>query len=299
MPTRRLSRAIAAIALACSAAVGAPAAGASSPLPNDPNANGRLGFCDQHGNPITHGSVNDEPFVWLAVSSKAAAAPYNKDGKSATMFAYQPRPDVPPGDWSGEFMTATSRYTDANHPMAAGTAGDPSLATFDSDFPLMVNGLVVLRLYLSAPDTQPLTRQYSTATVQVKGSTWTLVDGGNVPCNTGTATSIESIYLSPSDITAPPSSPKTSTPTGAGASSSGSGAGSTSVEPSSRGSSTSSSSGAGAKTASNSDQGNGTLAWWCAAAVLALGGGSAVWYARRRRVIGADADHDAPDDGQQ
>ena len=134
---------------------GAPAAFAGSGVPyTDPAVVGSIGLCNKAGQQITHGSITTTPFVWRAVSSQAAQAPYNAAGRTATFYAFQPRQDVAPGQWSGEALTASSRYTNSAHPMAAATGRDDSLKDFISDFPPSWDGLIELRIYLGAPNAQ-------------------------------------------------------------------------------------------------------------------------------------------------
>ncbi len=81
------------------------------------------------------GAHDQRPFVWRAVSSTAAPAPYDKAGRTATLFAYQPRPQVDAAEWSGDLLTASARYTDVAHPMAAATALDEPLKDFRLNTP--------------------------------------------------------------------------------------------------------------------------------------------------------------------
>jgi hypothetical protein len=184
---------VAASALSVTSAATAHAAGA---VPwTDSSVTGFLGLCDSHGHPVTSGSVDSAPFVTRAVSSVAAPSPYGEPGRTAALYAFQPRQDLAPGEWSGDMLTASTRYTNPSHPMAEATGGDLSLADFDSEFPPSWDGLVQLRLYLGAPGQPPQTISYASTTIKVTGSTWTVVSGGNVSCTSGQATSIESLLL--------------------------------------------------------------------------------------------------------
>jgi hypothetical protein len=175
---------------------GMSAAQAAGSVPwTDTAVTGYLGLCDSSGHPVDSGSLNAAPFVARAVSSVAAPSPYGQSGRTATLYAFQPRQDTAPGQWSGDMLTASTRYSNPAHPTAAATGGDLSLAGFISEFPPVWDGLVQLRLYLGAPSQPPQTLSYASTTIKVTGSTWSVVSGGNVSCTSGTATSIESILL--------------------------------------------------------------------------------------------------------
>jgi hypothetical protein len=204
-----------------------PAQAATSvPWGTDTNALGQIGFCDQQGQPVTEGSVDAHPFVWRAVGTSAAPAPWNKAGKTATLYAYQPRPATAPGLWSGQELTASARYSNAAHPMAAATPADLSFSDFVDTFPPLVQGLYQLRLVLGAPDTPQRVRPYDATTIQVTGSTWHVVGTpASVACNSGTSESIETLLLPSTSLVASTSSsaPVTSSsaPTGTPTQSSG------------------------------------------------------------------------------
>jgi hypothetical protein len=172
----------------------ASAAASRTPY-RDPSATGIIGLCDRAGHQITHGNINTKPFVWRAVSSQAAASPYNEAGRTATLYAYQPRQDVASGDWSGDSLTASARYSNPAHPMAQATGGDESLKDFIGEFRPMWDGLLQLRLFLGAPDQQAYSFTYPATDIKVTGNTWQVVDGGTVACNSGSAESIETILL--------------------------------------------------------------------------------------------------------
>ena len=182
--------------------VGSASASTGAPPYSDPNAQGSIGLCDQAGHPVTSGSVSAVPFVWAAVSSVAPPRGYDGDGRTATLFVYQPRQGVTPGEWSGQLMTSSSRYTNAAHPMTVATAGDSSLADFLSTFPATWSGYLELRLFVGAPDQPQYTLKYPTTDIQVTGDTWRVVRGGGGPCGVGTAQSLESRVL-PGNLTNP------------------------------------------------------------------------------------------------
>ena len=114
-------------------------------------------------------------------------------------------------------MTASSRYSNPNNPMAAATDGDYSLADFISDFPMKWDNFIQLRMYLGTANAQQYSLHYPTLDIQVTGDTWQAVDGGPVNCAAGTAESIETIVLPSSTTTtvpAPAGHSATSTPAG-------------------------------------------------------------------------------------
>jgi hypothetical protein len=173
---------------------GGGVARASEPPPyTDGRAVGFLGFCDRDGNTVTGGSIHDKPFVWRAVTSVPAPAPYDAPGGTATLLGFQPRENVDPGQWSGELLTASARYSNAKYPMAQATDRDFTLADFLGDYPATWDGYVQLRVYLGAPDQPPQSINYSATDIQVTGKTWRVVRGGAVPCTKGDAVSLEAV----------------------------------------------------------------------------------------------------------
>ena len=198
-------------------AVPAHASGvATAPPYKDPNAQGYIGLCNTFGQQVTSGSIYTDPFAYRSVSSVAGKAPYDNATRTATLLAFQPQQALPAGDWSGEAMTAGSRYSNPAHPMAAATVADDTLAAYLSDFPARWDGFVELRMYLSTVNAQPYTSRYPVLDVQVIGTHWYAVGGGKVNCRAGVSVSIESIVLPSKDIKrqkAPPTTTPTTTPT--------------------------------------------------------------------------------------
>jgi hypothetical protein len=191
-----LAAGLAAVVVTAAPAATQVASAATGAVPyQDPSAVGYIGLCDRSGHQITHGSITTKPFAWHAVSSVAAKAPYNKAGRTAILLAYQPRPGVPAGEWSGQELTASARYSDAQHPMTAATSGDDSLKDFIEAYHPVWNGMLQIRMYLGAPDQAPYSFTYPTLNVQVTGNTWHAVGGGSVSCARGRSISIESILL--------------------------------------------------------------------------------------------------------
>jgi ABC-type phosphate transport system substrate-binding protein len=174
---------------------GVPGAQATTTPYHDVDAIGGITLCSQNGAQLLSGSVTAKPFAWRAVNSTAAPTSYRQGG-TATLYAFQPRLGVDPGDWSGEQLTSSSRYTVPAHPTAAATYADGSLASFLGDFPATWKGYVQLRMYLGAPGQVPSTVSYDTADLQVSGDTWRLLKGGPADCaSAGHAVSLESVTL--------------------------------------------------------------------------------------------------------
>ncbi len=190
-------RAAAIVATALTALVGAtwaaPGAAAADLPYTDGAVNGSVGLCDAAGRPLTRGNINDKPFVWRAVSSTPAPAPFNGSGRKATLLAYQPRAGTDPEMWSGDILTASSIYTNPRYPMAQATALDFSLKDFLLAFPPQLDGLIQLRIYLGAPDQGALSSTYPATDIRISGNTWTVARGASVICTAGSAKSTETV----------------------------------------------------------------------------------------------------------
>lgn len=191
-------RAIAAllgVAAAMVLSLGPAAATGSGTVPfTDPEQRGLLTLCSQAGQPVTSGSVDAIPFVWKAISSSPAPSGYRSHGL-ATLYAYQPIQYVDPGDWSGKQMSGASVFSNPDHPAIASTKIDEPFVAFTGGYPLHWQGLAQLRMIYTAPNNEPNPGGYPTAVIRVTGNTWTMVQGGDTPCNAGKATSTESIVL--------------------------------------------------------------------------------------------------------
>lgn len=181
---------------------GAAAASQHAPY-TDPSAVGYIGLCNQAGRQITSGNINTVPFAWRAVSSQAAPPPYNDDWRTAILLAYQPIQNVPVEEWSGDELTASSRYTNPAHPMVAATYGDDSLKEFIEEFRPMWDGFLQLRIYLDTQNAAVYSLHYPVLNIQVTGDTWHAVGGGQVDCHSGTSESLETVVL-PKSETSPP-----------------------------------------------------------------------------------------------
>ena len=164
---------------------------------SDPNVVGYIGLCNQAGQQITSGSVSAAPFVWRAVSSQAAPAPYNGAGGTANLNAYLPMQSLAPGDWSGEQLTASARYSNPQSPMAQATTRDVPLEDFLQDYPPEWDGFIQLRLFLGVQNQPADVQHYAALDLQISGDTWTAVGGGPVNCNAGTAESLETVLAPP------------------------------------------------------------------------------------------------------
>jgi len=210
----RFRRVVVAVALAGSALLGVSPARAAIGVPfSDPRQVGTIGFCNPAGDQITHGSVSATPFAWRAVSTVAAKAPYDGRGRTATLFAYQPRKGLAAGEWSGEELTAAADYTNTSHPMTAATRKDYPLKVFVQDFPPQWDGLVQIRMYLGAPNEPPASLSYPAAVLKVTGNTWHVVSGGSVDCASGKAVSVETLLTTPATAHHQPAGGSNSTAT--------------------------------------------------------------------------------------
>lgn len=190
----------------------APAAAAAGAPPADSSAVGAITLCGQNGQQITSGSISAKPVVWRAVDTTAAPKGYGEGG-TATLFAYQPRPQVPPGDWSGEQLTASARYTNPSHPMAAATVIDESLASYFGDYPLSPLGLIQLRIYLGSPKQPPYSILYDATYLRVSNGRWTQLSPGPADCSTsGSSVSVETLTLPKKDFKVKPTPGATQQP---------------------------------------------------------------------------------------
>lgn len=192
-PRRSVGLGCAALIVTVATLAGAPAASADTVPYTDMAAHGSVGLCDANGRAVTHGNIHDKPFVWRAVSSTGAPAPYDGDGRKATLVAYQPRSDAYPNQWSGDIMTSSSSYTNPRYPMAQATALDFSLADFLGEFPARWDGYLQLRIYLGAPGQDTLNTSYPATDIKVTGDTWSVVRGASVPCTQGDAKDSETV----------------------------------------------------------------------------------------------------------
>lgn len=183
----------------------APLARADGTPYTDRDATGVVGFCDENGRQLTSGRIDARPFVWRVVSSVPAPSGYTK----ATLYGFQPRKEHDPGEWSGQQLTASSTFSNPDHPMAQATYGDRALVDFVQAFPPDWDGLVQVRLYFSAPGVPVHSRPYPATSIRVSGDTWQVVgDPGPDHCGSGSATSIETQYLPKNkQPTSPPPSP--------------------------------------------------------------------------------------------
>jgi len=270
------------------AAVPSPARADAVPF-SDPNAHGGIGLCDKAGNQITSGRIGDHPFAGRAVSSAPAPAGYGADQRGkATLFAYQPRYGVDPGDWSGQQMTGSSLFSNDRSPMAEGTVLDPSVGDFVSAFPAKWEGLVQLRMTFGAPDKPGVLEPYPAAVLRVQGDRWTLVQSAKVDCKAGRVLSMEKVILPKSKFkTTPPAAPSGSgSATSRGDASAGRSAAARGAGPSGAGAAPSPSTvdlaGAHATAAKTRGGSGGAVVWWVIGAVIVAGMGASLWLRRRR-----------------
>jgi hypothetical protein len=170
--------------------------GASDKVPyTDARSTGRLTLCSAGGTVITSGSTSKAPFVYRAVGSTATTA--SSQDRTATLYAYQPRPGTTSEDWSGVQLTAPASFTNAEHPMGAATAKDIPLKSFLIAFPPQWDDVVQIRLYL-ATARGAQTDAYDSTDLKISGGTWKQVGKpGTASCTDGRATSSENDPTAP------------------------------------------------------------------------------------------------------
>lgn len=184
------SVALTAVIVAASALIGMGSAHAEDVPYQDRAAIGSMSLCDKDLQPVTEGSLTDRPFVWRAVSDTPAPAPYDDEGRRAVLYYYQPRQNVDPGEWSSEILTGASTYSDPKYPIAQATPIDFPLLSAATNYPPQWNGFVQLRMYFTTDEISP-SLDYVAADIRIHGGTWTLVRGGDAPCDAGKAVSPE------------------------------------------------------------------------------------------------------------
>jgi hypothetical protein len=199
-----------------------PAYAATTVPYTDPAAAGSLGLCDNHGHQVTSGSTEDLPLAWTVVSTAAAPTGYRDAKSKATLFAFQPRLGVDPGDWSGGPLTSSSFYSNPAHPMAAFTTGDKRLHEFLQIYPAKWQGFVQLRLFFSGANKVVFSTMYPALNIQVTGTSWKAVNPVTVSCSAGKAVSVETLYLAPSKFPKPSTASSPATSAGGAAPSAGS-----------------------------------------------------------------------------
>lgn len=152
----------------------------------------------------------------MAPPCEAAPAAYGVQTGKATLYAYQPRQQVNPAEWSGLQMSGSSLYSNPAHPMAEVTTGDKPFGGFVATYPPQWDGLVELRIYLTVRNHLLYQVRYPSTNIKITGSTFVVVDPGTTPCTVGKALSDERILLAPSSFPKPSAaSPRPSTGTGA------------------------------------------------------------------------------------
>jgi len=174
------------------------------PVANPPQA-GSLTFYNAAGQQITGGSTTAQPFAAYVQGSTVLHAGDTK----ATVLGYTPVNGEAPGAWTGEAISASTKFPNAyapgslgtsSLPLVTGAAGDESIATYVGDIPNTDTssdgyaGLYVLRLKTSGTSAGVST-SYDSADIQVTGSTWSVVYP--TPTLTSTSTSLSALPASP------------------------------------------------------------------------------------------------------
>lgn len=158
--------------------------GATAAVPyDDPQSGGLITLCSEDGEAVTGGSVEDTPFVDVAIGDTGLPSGTDPAGAVGTLFAYQPRVGVEPSEFSGTPLTAAGTLDDPVHPAVAVTEDVWSVGDFVTAFPADDDGYVQLRLVLGTPQAGTLTEEpYDTADLRVDGDHWELVHGGDASC---------------------------------------------------------------------------------------------------------------------
>lgn len=173
---------------------GTASAGAAGTVPfADPAAHGYIGFCDMAGHNVVSGNINTRPFVWRAVSSVAPPRGYRGHGENTSLDVFQPRPDVPASEFSGDQLEGTSLFNDPKHATAQATYKDLSLRTIIHEYPPLLHGLYQLRMPFGKVGYGTYDATYPATVIQVTGNTWRVVSGGLVDCNKARGGSTETI----------------------------------------------------------------------------------------------------------
>jgi hypothetical protein len=198
----------AALALALGLCAAPAAWGADAPPYHDLNSVGGLYLCDKSGNAVSTGSIDDKPFTWFAVSRVPAPKGFGGAGASATLYAYQPRQDAYPDRWNGDTLTAASGYQEGDRPTAVGTPLDFTLRDFLSEYPLMWDDTVQLRMYFGSKAHGYDGTDYASADLKVTGTTWTMLSDASGDCGGATHTAAQSseitvAHLNPSASASP------------------------------------------------------------------------------------------------
>jgi hypothetical protein len=190
-----------------------PAAAADQPPYKDPAAVGTITLCDDKGHQVTQGDTRDLPFAFFAISSQPAKGAYAVKQGKATLYAFQARKDVDPGDWSGQQLSGSSFYSTTKHPMAQITTGDHTLSQDVASYPTQWDGFVQLRMYLQAPNQTQYSDTYPTVNLKISGTTWVAVDPGSTSCSAGKARSTETLVLPASAFPGPSKAGSAAAPT--------------------------------------------------------------------------------------
>lgn len=155
------------------------------PWEPDPDSVGALTFYNASGTAITSGSTTTSPLAAYVQGSNTIRSGDTR----ATLYGFLPVSGAAPGTWSGEALTSSTVYPNADAPTTAlkgplplvtGSDTDEDLATLALDFPNTDTtddgyaGMYQLRLYTSGPD-ESQTTTYDSADIMISGSTWTVV----------------------------------------------------------------------------------------------------------------------------
>jgi len=151
---------------------------------NDPQSSGLLTLCDESGNQVTKGSVDDTPFAPIVLGSTPVDDKVAKDAVvNATLYGYQPRESVDPLEYSGSPIGGPVPFVNHDRPATRVVEDAWSISNFVEVFPAKYDGYVQLRLITSTTGIGAFTDTYDTADIKVDGDSWHVVRGGNASCS--------------------------------------------------------------------------------------------------------------------
>lgn len=196
--TKRIASLSAIAIVAATLTLGSAGVAGATPPPwePDPGSSGGLTFFDANGLEIIGGSTSAAPIASYVEGDSTVQSGDNR----ATLFGYTPVSGEAPGAWSGEALSSSTAYpnadapnglNDATLPLVTGAGSDESLAQYASNFPNSDTtsdgyaGLYVLRIKTVQSGHQTALG-YDASDVQVADGQWTLVYPVPTPLPTST-----------------------------------------------------------------------------------------------------------------
>jgi len=151
---------------------------------DDPQSSGLLTLCDESGNQVTKGSVDDTPFAPIVLGQTPVDERVPDDAVvNATLFGYQPREAVDSLEFSGSPIGGPVPFVNHDKPATRIVPDAWSIANFVEVFPARYDGYVQLRLITSTSGLGASTSSYDTADIKVDGDSWHVVRGGSASCS--------------------------------------------------------------------------------------------------------------------